>query len=185
MILNFSVREPCHRPPPPPPRTTFLYQLEHILVHGGTTRLFLITFEYVRLCSEGKIERKCSVFSKGVVPPTLNLHNVDSEEEFSMNYVALTSQQFHSPEPRTALTNSFGFGGTNASLCFRQFVPSWKSPESFRWWYYPIRHKCVKKLFLEVSKMSQVESPRKKRKKREGKDCSDCAGCVLVRNVIL
>ena len=58
-----------------------------------------------------------------MVPPTLNLHSVDSGEDFDMSYVPLMSQPFLGPEPRTALTNSFGFGGTNASLiCFRQFV---------------------------------------------------------------
>lgn len=48
------------------------------------------------------------------MPPTLNL--VNSTEDFDCNYAAGEAQQ----QPiQVALTNSFGFGGTNASLCFR------------------------------------------------------------------
>lgn len=47
------------------------------------------------------------------MPPTLNLS--ETTEEFSLNYVPNQPQE----KPLNAvLTNSFGFGGTNSSLCF-------------------------------------------------------------------
>lgn len=50
-----------------------------------------------------------------MLPPTLNLENPgDPAEEFDCNYVAQVAQ---SHTVNAALTNSFGFGGTNASLC--------------------------------------------------------------------
>jgi 3-oxoacyl-[acyl-carrier-protein] synthase II len=55
-----------------------------------------------------------------VVPPTLNLYNVSSEEEFNCNYVPHTAQE---RRVDVALSNSFGFGGTNATLCFRKYRP--------------------------------------------------------------
>lgn len=52
------------------------------------------------------------------LPPTLNLTNPgDPAENFNCNYVANTAQQ---KDINVALSNSFGFGGTNASLCFRK-----------------------------------------------------------------
>ncbi|CAA9963275.1 3-oxoacyl-[acyl-carrier-protein] synthase [Pyrenophora teres f. maculata] len=52
------------------------------------------------------------------LPPTLNLDNPgDPPEDFACNYVAKSAQQHN---VNVALSNSFGFGGTNASLCFRK-----------------------------------------------------------------
>lgn len=59
----------------------------------------------------------------GLLPPTINLKTV--EEEFSdMNFVANEHQSWEkvNGKRRVALKNSFGFGGTNVSLCVGDFI---------------------------------------------------------------
>ncbi|KAK5050603.1 hypothetical protein LTR84_003885 [Exophiala bonariae] len=67
------------------------------------------------LGAAGAIEAVIGILAihENVLPPTINLGSMDSE--FDCNYVANTAQQRKS---RVVLSNSFGFGGTNASLCF-------------------------------------------------------------------
>jgi 3-oxoacyl-[acyl-carrier-protein] synthase II len=52
----------------------------------------------------------------GIVPPTLNLHNV-SEACQGINLIPLKAQE---KKVDVALSNSFGFGGTNASLVLKR-----------------------------------------------------------------
>ena len=55
----------------------------------------------------------------GILPPTLNCHNPD-DSVVGMNVVPLQSRMWNAKK-RIALSNSFGFGGTNASLCVTNF----------------------------------------------------------------
>ncbi len=51
-----------------------------------------------------------------IAPPTTNLEHIDTGCE--LNYVANTPRK---AEIHMALSNSFGFGGTNGSLVFRRW----------------------------------------------------------------
>ncbi len=51
----------------------------------------------------------------GIAPPTLNLDNPSVETAIN-----LVPQRWHQKEINVALSNSFGFGGTNATLVMRE-----------------------------------------------------------------
>jgi 3-oxoacyl-[acyl-carrier-protein] synthase II len=70
------------------------------------------------LGAAGGIESVITVLTltKGILPPTINYDTPDPECD--LDYIPNTAR---AAEVRVALTNSFGFGGTNASLIFKRF----------------------------------------------------------------
>jgi 3-oxoacyl-[acyl-carrier-protein] synthase II len=70
------------------------------------------------LGAAGGIESVITVLSitRGMVPPTINYETRDPECD--LDYVP---NKARAVEVRYALTNSFGFGGTNASLLFKRY----------------------------------------------------------------
>ena len=53
----------------------------------------------------------------GVLPPTINLDNPSVETR-----IDLVPHEARHKEINTVLSNSFGFGGTNASLIFQRYA---------------------------------------------------------------
>lgn len=72
------------------------------------------------LGAAGAVEAIYSIkaINHSIVPPTLNLEN-PSESCLGVNLVPKQAQE---RRVRAALSNSFGFGGTNASLIFKEFA---------------------------------------------------------------
>jgi 3-oxoacyl-[acyl-carrier-protein] synthase II len=72
------------------------------------------------LGAAGGIEAVITVLTiqNGVIPPTLNLTNPDPECD--LDYVPEGARQ---TEVKTAISNSFGFGGHNSVLIFKKYTP--------------------------------------------------------------
>ena len=61
---------------------------------------------------------------RGIVPPTINLE--DQDPECDLDYVALHPR---AADIRVAISNSFGFGGHNATLVIRKVDEKWLHPD--------------------------------------------------------
>lgn len=74
------------------------------------------------LGAAGSLESVFTVLAchKGVIPPTINL-NEPCDEGVDLNLVSKVSQTWNN-DRKIALKNSFGFGGTNATLCFSDYI---------------------------------------------------------------
>ena len=68
----------------------------------------------------GGVESIFSVLTikKGVIPPTINYETPDPDCD--LDYVP---NKARNADVKIAMTNSFGFGGTNGSLVFKAFEP--------------------------------------------------------------
>ena len=56
--------------------------------------------------------------TRGIIPPTINVENLDEEIDPRLN---LTLGEAQRREVRVALSNTFGFGGHNSTIIFRNF----------------------------------------------------------------
>ncbi len=70
------------------------------------------------LGAAGGIEAIATILAldNGIIPPTINLDNPDPECDLNYNPHKATKREI-----KTAISNTFGFGGHNASLLFKKF----------------------------------------------------------------
>ena len=72
------------------------------------------------LGATGAIEALACILAltRGVVPPTINVEELDPEIDAKLN---LTLGKAQHRDVKAAMSNTFGFGGHNSTIIFRQF----------------------------------------------------------------
>ena len=75
------------------------------------------------LGATGALEAMFSILSiiNSIVPPTINHAEDDKDEEIDYESLNLTFNKAEHREVRAALSNSFGFGGHNATVIFKKY----------------------------------------------------------------
>ena len=75
------------------------------------------------LGATGALEAMFSILSiiNGIVPPTINHAEDDKDEEIDYESLNLTFNKAEHREVRAALSNTFGFGGHNATVIFKKY----------------------------------------------------------------
>ncbi len=73
------------------------------------------------LGAAGAVESMAAILAcvHDIVPPTINLNTLDPEVDSRLNFTPNKAQK---REVRAALSNTFGFGGHNASVIFKKFA---------------------------------------------------------------
>lgn len=56
--------------------------------------------------------------TNGIIPPTINYHEVDTEEGMDLDYVPNVARK---QEVKAAVSNNFGFGGHNAVIVIKRY----------------------------------------------------------------
>jgi len=71
------------------------------------------------LGAAGGIEAIVTIMAmnKGILPPTINYEEPDLENGLDLDYIPNKAREF---EAKIAMSNSFGFGGTNAAVIFKK-----------------------------------------------------------------
>ena len=72
------------------------------------------------LGAAGAVEAIATVLTieNGIMPPTINYEDVDAEEGMDLDYVPNKARE---ATVNVAMSNSFGFGGHNASIVFKKY----------------------------------------------------------------
>lgn len=75
------------------------------------------------LGATGALEAMFSIQAiiNGIIPPTINHEEDDKDEEIDYESLNLTFNKAEHREVRAALSNSFGFGGHNATVIFKKY----------------------------------------------------------------